>query len=169
MLHGDRVMSGSGSARVNQPTLSDKSEPEVITSRFGKVTIYRHNPIVFPNGMLGMPDKMQFCLTNMPSEKMSRFKLLQSLEDMSVAFITLPVDLQNPIIERADLEQAARDVDIALSDLAILLVVSVHREPTGVKLSVNARAPVLMHASKRVATQHVFAHTKYQIRQSLTL
>lgn len=166
MLRGEVLMSGSGPAVVNQ-TLSEQPETEAVDTRFGKVTIQRRRPIRFLNGMLGMPDKVQFCLANMPSEKFARFKLLQSIEDLSLAFITLPVDLKNPIVERGDLEQAAKELDIPLNDLAVLLIVSVHREPDGVRLSVNARAPVLMHANARTATQYVFHHTKYQIRQPL--
>ncbi len=160
-------MTGSNPAVLNQPV--PESESDVIDTRFGKVQLYRRQPIIFPNGLLGMPDKGQFCLSNFPSEKMNRFKLLQSLEDYNLSFITLPVDVSNSIIERADIEQAARDLDIETDQLISLLIVSVHREPSGTKLSVNARAPIFMHAAKRVATQFVFPHTKYDIRRIITL
>ena len=64
---------------------------------------------------------------------------------------------------------AARDMGFPLEDVAILLVVSVHREPMGVRISVNARAPVLMQVSRRTAAQYVFANTKYLIRQPLSI
>lgn len=162
-------MTGSGPAVMNPSAMEEPSASEVVDTRFGKVTIYRKNPIVFPNGLLGMPDKMQFCLTSFPSAKMARFKLLHSLEDSTLSFITLPVDLDNPIVDRVDMEQAARDLDIPLDQLAVLLVVSVHREAAGVKLSVNARAPIFTHAVRRTATQHVFSNAKYNIRYPLSL
>lgn len=161
-------MTSSNPAVLN-PTIPEATDSDVIETRFGKVQLYRRQPIVFPTGLLGMPDKGQFCLTNFPSERMARFKLLQSLEDTSLSFITLPIDLTNPIIEREDLLQAAKDLDIPSEHLAALLIVSVHREPGGTKLSVNARAPIVMHAGKRLATQHVFPHTKYEIRRMITL
>lgn len=160
-------MSGSGPAMINPGVVPERSDSEVIDTRFGKVTIYRSNPIVLPNGMLGQPDKNQFCLTHFPSEKMARFKLLQSLDDTALSFITLPVELNNPIVDRADMEQAARDLSIPLNQVAALFVVSVHREAGAVKLSVNARAPIMLDSVRRVAVQHVFHNAKYQIRQPL--
>lgn len=160
-------MTGSGPAMINPGAIQDRPESEVVDTRFGKVTIYRNNPIVLPNGMLGQPDKNQFCLCNFPSDKMARFKLLQSLDDMSLSFITLPVEINNPIVDRADIEQAARDLNVPIDQLATLFVVSVHREAGAVKLSVNARAPIMLDTVRRVATQHVFHNAKYQIRQPL--
>ena len=161
------MMTGSNPAVLNQPM--PEAESDVIDTRFGKVQLYRRQPIVFPNGLLGMPDKGQFCLTNFPSEKMVRFKLLQSLEDLALSFITLPVELANSILEQADMEQAAHDLDIPADQLITLLIVSVHREPSGTRLSVNARAPIFMHAGKRLATQFVFPHIKYDLRRLITL
>jgi len=169
MLLGEAVMTSSNPAVLSQASQPGTNDADAIETRFGKVQLYRRQPIVFPQGLLGLPDKCQFCLTNFPSQKMARFKLLQSLEDTSLSFITLPLDLANAIIERADMEQAAKDLDIPADQLAALVIVSVHREPNGAKLSVNARAPIFMHASKRVATQYVFSHSKYDIRKMITL
>lgn len=162
-------MTSSNPAVLNQPTIAEAADGDAIDTRFGKVQLYKRQPIVFPTGLLGLPEKGQFCLTNFPSEKMARFKLLQSLEDLTLSFITLPLDLTNAIIERADMEQAAKDLSIPADQLAALVIVSVHREPSGTKLSVNARAPIFMHATKRVATQYVFPHNKYDIRKMITL
>lgn len=161
-------MTGSGPAVLSQP-VADRPETEVIETRFGKVTVYRKNPIIFPNGMLGMPDKMQFCMTNFPSPKLERFKLMQSLEDPALSFITLPVEAENSLVNRADVEQAAKDLEIPVAQLALLFIVSVHRDATGMKLSVNARAPVFLHTGKRVASQYVFANSRYEIRHMITL
>ena len=163
-------MTGSGPAVINQAVLaSTPPEGEEIESRFGSVTINTDQQIHFPTGMLGMPDSTRFCLSRFPSEKMARFTLLQSLDDMALSFIILPIDLANPIIEREDLEQAARDLEMPIDDVAVLLVVTVHRESGAAKLTVNCRAPVLMHVSRRVAAQYVFPHTKYLIRQPLSI
>ena len=167
LMHGEYRMTGTGPAVVGQALAA--LELEEIETRFGRVAVNAREPIFFPSGMLGMPASHRYCLTHFPTEKMERFKLLQSLDDTTLSFITLPVDLNNPIIERADLELAARDMGFALEDVAVLLVVSVHREPMGVRISVNARAPVLMQVSRRTAAQYVFANTKYLIRQPLSM
>jgi len=169
MLHGELAMTGTGPAIMHAGGMPEAAASEQIETRFGQVTIHRHNPIIFPNGLLGMPDKNQFCLTDFPSERMGRFKLLQSLDDLAVAFITLPVELNNPIVAREDMEQAAQDLGLPLEHLLALFIVSVHRESGAAKLSVNARAPLLVHAQKRVATQYVFVNPKYEIRQPLSL
>lgn len=162
-------MTGSGPAVMNPNAMVDRPPSQELDTRFGKVTVYPQQPLIFPNGLLGMADKNQFSISNLPSEKMARFKLLQSLDDHAVSFLLLPVDLHNGIAEKADIEAAARDLDIPLNQLSIYFIVSVHREASGVKLSVNARAPILVNSVKRVATQHVFHSTKYQIRHVLTL
>lgn len=163
-------MTGGGPAVVGQSILASQSpETEEIESRFGRISIQPRQPIFFPNGLLGMPDRVHFCLTHFPSEKMARFKLLQSLDDYALSFITLPIDVTNPIIERADLEQAANDLELPVNEVAFLLMVTVHREGGAAKLSVNARAPLLMHVGRRVATQYVFSNTKYLIRQPLSM
>lgn len=169
MLHGEMVMTGSGPAVIGQSMLSGASEAEEIDTRFGRVTVNPRQAIFFTNGLLGMPDKNSFCLTHFPSEKMARFKLLQSLDDVSLSFITLPVDIKNPLIERADLEQAAKDLEMKLEHVAVLLVVTVHRESGAARISVNTRAPILIDSARKLAAQYVFPHAKYMIRQPLSL
>ncbi len=170
MLQGEFRMTGSGPAVFGHAILSQEAqEHDALDSRFGRITINPAQAIYFPNGLLGMPDRQQFCLARFPSDKMGRFKVLQSLEDTTLAFMGLPVDLDNPIIDRADLEQAARDLEIPLAELAIMLLVTVHRESGMIRLTVNARAPLLMNITRRMAAQFVFPNTKYQIRQPLTV
>ncbi len=160
-------MTGSGSVAMPPQTMPE--ETEMVDTRFGKVTIYRKNPIVFPNGLLGLPDKFEYCLTKFPSEKLARFKLLQSLDDNELSFITLPTDLDNAVIDKADILTACKDLDISPDDLTLLLIVTVHRAASNIRLSVNARAPLFVHTHRRVANQYVFHSNKYQIQHMVTL
>jgi flagellar assembly factor FliW len=169
MYQGELRMTGSGPAVIGQALAASAPETEELDTRFGRIAVSPRQSIHFPTGMLGIPDKFNYCLTHFPSEKMARFKMLQSLEDAGLSFITLPVDITNPIIERQDLEQAAKDLNMPLNDIAILLVVTVHRDSGVAKLSTNARAPILVQVSRRLAAQYVFPNTKYLIRQPLTL
>lgn len=170
MLRGEFLMTGTGPAVIGQTMLSSAlADSEEIDTRFGRITIQPRQSIHFPMGVLGMPDRHNYCLTHFPSEKMARFKLLQSIDDTALSFITLPIDVENPIIERADLEQAAQDLEMVLSDVVILLMVTVQRDSGVAKLSTNARAPVLIDVSRRVAAQYVFSHAKYLIRQPLSM
>lgn len=159
----------------NSPEGSAENTPaaesglERIETRFGTVEISRKNPLIFEHGLLGVPGSHLYVLAEFPSEKLSYFKLLQSLDDLELSFITLPLALDNPIVERADLEKAASDIGILVENMAILLIVSVHRTPTEVRLSVNARAPLLIDATNRYAMQYVFQHSRYKVQHLLDM
>lgn len=142
---------------------------ELIETRFGKIAIRRDAPLRFTQGLLGMPEKVNFCLLDFPVKKFPQFRLLQSLDDDALSFITLPVDVENSIIDREDIEKALKDLSIPAKDLTILLIVSVHRGASDVKISVNARAPLMIDAHRREATQYVFQNNRYLVQQALTL
>lgn len=141
---------------------------EKIESRFGAVTVDKAKAILFPVGILGMPDMHHFALTDFPNPKLQQFKLLQSLDDHELSFITLPLEVDNAIIAREDIEAAAVDMEIPLGQLGIVLIVSVHRGMTNVQLSVNARAPIFFDTARLAAAQYVFTTSKYQVQHFIT-
>lgn len=158
----------ANSMDADAPATGPKGE-EFIDTRFGKIAIKRDNPISFPHGLLGMPECVNFCLLEFPVKKFPQFRLLQSLDDAALSFITLPLEMDNSIIEREDILKGCRDLGIPEPDLAMLLIVSVHRGAQDVRLSVNARAPLLIDAQRREATQYVFQNNRYEVQQALTL
>lgn len=137
---------------------------ETITTRFGEVTVQTNNAILFPGGLLGMPDKYHFTLAEFPNKKFSQFMLLQSLDDHALSFITLPAEMKNSIVAAEDIAAACRDLEIEPRNLALLFIVSVQRTPERVTLSVNARAPIFIDSARRAAMQYVFPNDKYQVR-----
>lgn len=139
-----------------------------IESRFGTIKVDTDKAILFPVGVLGMPDKHHFVLTEFPNEKLKQFKLLQSLDDPELSFITLPLELDNGIVERSDVDNACRDMEIPEGDVAMVLLVSVHRGMTNVQLSVNARAPIFIDTSRQAAAQYVFTSNKYKVQHFIT-
>lgn len=158
----------AGAMITEQTQLADKPQVIEINSRFGKISVDTSKSIRFSKGLVGMPDKTEFCITNFPSEKMARFKMLQCVGDQSLSFITLPVDADNEFIMREDIEAACTALDIDRSDLVILLIVSVHRGVSGVRLSVNCVAPLFIDSRQRVATQYVYGNGRYQVRHMIT-
>jgi flagellar assembly factor FliW len=159
---------GTSVSRVENKLLFSADESETIDTRFGKITVKKDNPIVFSRGLLGIPNKFNFFLTEFVSDKLRKFKLLQSLDDYNLSFITLPLDLQNGILLDQDLISAANELNIAVENLAILVIVSVHRMPSKIILSVNARAPLLVDSASRLATQYVFQSDKYKVQHIIT-
>ena len=140
---------------------------ETIKTRFGEVSVDTTKSVMFPLGLLGMPDRFHFVLTQFPNPKMQQFMLLQSLDDKNLSFITLPVDIHNAIIMANDLKIACRDMQIDEANAAALLIVSVHRSFDSVKLSVNARAPLLIDATQKIGAQYVFQNDRYSVQHML--
>jgi flagellar assembly factor FliW len=156
----------------NQSTLASGAASQAageitIKSRFGDVIVDTRKSIAFPRGLLGMPERFNFILANFPGEKMQQFKLLQSLDDVALSFITLPVDMQNSLITQEDLRAACKELQINEQQAAILLIVSVHRMPSQVKLSVNSRAPLIVDAERRMGVQYVFQNDAYKVQHML--
>jgi|CXWL01.1.fsa_nt_gi flagellar assembly factor FliW len=143
------------------------SFPETINSRFGEISVDISKAISFPRGLLGMPDKSNFVLTNFNSQKMEQFKLLQSLDELQLSFITLPVAVNNNIVAVEDIRGAADDLGITYDDLVVLFIVSVHRSPDSVKLSVNARAPLFLDVKQKFGIQYVFQNDAYKVQHYL--
>lgn len=140
---------------------------ETITSRFGDITVDMDKAVIFPRGLLGMPDKFHFVLSAFPNPKMSQFMVLQSLEDKALSFIALPADIHNGIIAAEDIRAASRDLQIEEKNLAMLFIVSVHRGLDQVKLSVNARAPLFIDSERRTGVQYVFQQDRYNVQHML--
>jgi flagellar assembly factor FliW len=154
-------------SQITQESYEPAPVSEFVETRFGRVRVLRDQPIIFRKGILGMPEKTSFSLVEFPIKKFEKFKLLQSLEDDNLSFITLPLPLDNDIISRTDLEEGCKDLGFTPEQIAVLLIVSVHREMTGVRLSVNARAPLFLDASRRVADQCVLRNNNYEVRHML--
>lgn len=144
--------------------------PRVISSRFGEVTVDLEKRINFPFGIVGLPQSLNFIITDMPQKSGSRFKLLQSLEDETFSFVVLPVDLQNSFIEKEDLTEMCDALNIAQENLLILLITSVRKNLDGTSsVSINARAPIAIDSQDKAGIQYVFPHNKYEICTPLTL
>lgn len=145
-------------------TLAGEETRETIKSRFGEIVIDTRNALLFPKGLLGMPQAQHFVLANLPSEKMQQFKLLQCLDDFSLSFIVLPLTFTNAIVRPEDMAIAARELEVEEANLVALLIVCVHRQADSTRLSVNARAPVFVDASRKAGMQYVFMHDMYKVQ-----
>ncbi|MGB1540082.1 MAG: flagellar assembly protein FliW [Rickettsiales bacterium] len=174
-LHSRQVFNESESMANKENETAEKLELDLpgpriekIKSRFGEITVDKEKAILFPVGILGMPDKHHFVLTDFPNPKLKQFKLLQSLDDHELSFITLPIELDNGIVDKTDIEHACKDMEISTDDLGLVMIVSVHRSIAGVQLSVNARAPIFVDAGRRAAAQYVFTSNKYKVQHYIT-
>lgn len=140
---------------------------ETVRSRFGDITVDASKGVTFPLGLLGIPDKCNYAVAKFPSEKMEQFMLLQSLDDVGLSFITLPIAMANPMIGEADLKSACQDMQMDENNVAILLIVTVHRKLDQVNLSVNVRAPLLIDTQRKLGVQYVFPNDTYKVQHML--
>lgn len=152
-------------------TSSDKIDNKnlvTIKSRFGKIEVDKSKKISFKHGILGLPTAVNFCLTKLPNISSDQFKLLQCLEDDDLSFIVVPAQYDNQLIERNDLEEACKVLDINTKNLILLFIVTINDDGTKREITVNAKAPVLVDAENKTATQYVLQNPSYKIQHKIS-
>jgi len=136
----------------------------VLETRFGVMSFDRTASIYMPRGLLGYAGFHDFALANLPDPKLTQFKLLQSLSDPALSFVVAPINLENDLIELADIEAACRTLSIAMADAALMLVVATRRIGAATQISVNLRAPVIVDTRNQAAWQHILSNHRYPVR-----
>jgi flagellar assembly factor FliW len=153
---------------AKNPIISAPSPKTIkIQSRFGDIEVETASKITFKHGLLGIPEAVSFCLTELPHIKTDQFKLLQCMDDKDLSFIVVPSQYDNQLLESSDLEEACKVLGYDKKSLVVLFIVTVH-EGADRHLSVNAKAPILIDAAKRSATQYVFQNTAYAIQHRIS-
>lgn len=155
--------------KVSNSVGSDKEEIVKIKSRFGNIEVNTKSSIYFQHGLLGFPGKMNFCVVDFPDPSIAnQFKLLQSIEDHNLSFIVIPAEKDNQLIDELDTQEACKVLEINSENLLYLFIVTTHVTDEGRRLSVNARAPIMMDISKKSGAQYVFQNTKYSVRHMIS-
>lgn len=159
--------------KENLETDLDNENYKIIKNRYGEFKVDLTKNIYFHNGLLGLADHKQYCLTSIPQSDNQFFKLLQSLHDNDVCFVTLPlIKDQNgefPIIENEDIELVRKDLGINDDDLVVLLIVNFsHKDDGKSDIYVNVRAPIIVDCSKQAGIQYVFATDKYKVKHKIS-
>ena len=139
-----------------------------VNTRYGVYAVERDKIVDLPTGLIGFADHQAFALINLPYEGTDQFKLLQSIDEPSLSFYVLPADMATCGIEPADIFSAADQHGMRRDDLVLLLVIAARKTPSGVELTANLRAPILLDTDRRVGVQHVLSSEKYALRHRLT-
>jgi flagellar assembly factor FliW len=153
------------------PSLGDTSHQTslvTINSRFGKIEIDTSAKVSFKHGILGIPTAVSFCLTKLPNISSDQFKLFQCLEDEELSFIVVPSQYDNQLIEKQDLDEACKVLEINTNNLILLFIVTIHDNAGKREISVNAKAPVLIDAASKQATQYVLQNPSYSIQHKIS-
>lgn len=146
----------------------DKSSLVTINSRFGKIEVDTSAKVSFKHGILGIPSAVSFCLTKLPNISSNQFKLFQCLEDEELSFIVVPSQYDNQLIEKQDLDEACKVLDINTNNLVLLFIVTINDNGKNREISINAKAPVLIDAISRQATQYVLQNPSYSIQHKIS-
>ena len=145
----------------------ETADSATLKSRFGEISYNPAKTLNFPNGILGLPDQKRFAVAGFPDKRMERFQVLQSLVENEVAFCILPHELMAEKIDAEDIEEVRKVLDVQASDFLVVLIVSIHRTPSGSRLSVNMRAPLFVDVARKVGYQIVLANSKYKVQHYL--
>ncbi len=152
---------------LSTPSLNTDDKPPCFTieTRFGTVEVNPENKLHFRSGLLGFGAATEFVLIDLENPKYELFRMLQCINDPSLSFIVFPPSLDSGLIDRSDIEAAAKAVKMNFEDLVILLLVTVRGQEDGSNsLSVNLRAPVLVDSVKFTGVQYVMPNEKYPVR-----
>lgn len=152
---------------------NDNDTVKVIQTRFGPIHIHMDKMIYFPSGLLGMSEYQHFCLAPFPKEQLSQFSMLQSTQDTSLTFMTLPLPRATsddvPVIHQDDLDNVKQEFGLTDDTMLIVLIATLHQDDhqEGVHVSVNLRAPLVINTEERIGVQYVFEKSDYPVRHRL--
>ncbi|MDP2696660.1 flagellar assembly protein FliW [Thalassospira sp.] len=150
---------------------TEQKVPETVTveTRFGDIEFFWNKAIYMPVGLLGFAEHHAFGLANIPGSTLDQFKLYQSLTDANLSFIISPYNPDANIYSAEDIERALGSLAIPQEDMVILLVVTIRPSPsgTGIAMSVNLQAPIIIDTKRQVGWQHIMAHDKYPVQHDI--
>lgn len=135
---------------------------EIVSSRFGVLTVDDQRIITFTKGLLGFPGKSKFALIQTNEE--NYFFWLQSVEDPNLAFVvtdpsTFFKDYEVPLREETQLELELTDPEAA----QVLVICN----KVGDWLTGNLLGPIVVNIALQLATQVVLTEKKWTTRQPL--
>ncbi|QOV91520.1 flagellar assembly protein FliW [Humisphaera borealis] len=135
---------------------------EILSSRFGRLSVDDDRIISFPNGLLGFPEHRQFALIQTSQE--NYFFWLQSVDDSTLAFV-----VTDPSIFFKDYEVPIREEtreELSISDTGTIQSFVICNK-VGEWLTGNLLGPIVVNAENRLAQQVVLTEKKWTTRQPL--
>lgn len=140
-----------------------------IVTKFGKITVNLESVIHFQHGLVGMPFAKNFCMTHYPDDKNNLYKLLQSIDDEKLCFITIPLppsyyESDASLIKNEDLLAAVKFLNYNKNHVQVVLIATIHNQDNEYQVSVNLKAPIIIDSLTMRATQYIFHSPCYSIQ-----
>ena len=144
---------------MSAPKTGHPDTPEALVPRS-----FPAEQITFEKGLIGFSDHRDYGLMELPDERLSQFRLLQSMDDPDLSFLLLPLAIEGGPIAAEDLDKALKSLGVAKEDAVILAIVTVRKADEQFSVTANIRAPVVINLETRQGVQYVLANTDYSIR-----
>lgn len=141
---------------------------KIKTARFGDMEILDEDIISLPEGVLGFSGASRFVLLEHDSEG-TPFKWLQAVDDAGLAFIVMDPHI---VIDGYTVEFSEEMLDLlgegtfVAEDFALMAIVNIPRQKP-IEMTVNLRAPIIVHLEKRLGWQVILTNEDYPIRHRL--
>lgn len=135
---------------------------DIVTTRFGRLSVDDERIMTFPRGLLGFPSYTKYALIQTGEE--NYFFWLQAVEEPSLAFV-----VTDPSIFFKDYEVPLREemvADLELTDPSLLQTFVICNK-VDEWLTGNLLGPILVNAANRTAMQVVLTEKKWTTRQPL--
>ena len=163
MLNQENIRKGKGFP-IKVPT-----ETVAVETKFGLYEFTPENTVVMPQGLVGFSDHQLFGLANLPEPAPEDFKLLQSLGELPISFIVMPLAPDLAPIGPADVEEACTAAGVSLDKACFLFVVTIRpkADGVGIEMTTNLRAPIVFDMETRLARQHVLSNSQYAVRHPI--
>lgn len=136
---------------------------QITTKLFGEVDIADEKILHFENGIIGFPDLTDFALMHDSENTEGVIRWLQSMQEPAFA---MPV--MDPLIVSEEYNPQVEDEllkplgDLNPDELLVLCTLTV---PSDIeKMSVNLRAPIIIHTETRRAVQIILDDDKYEVK-----
>lgn len=136
---------------------------QIKTKVFGEITIDDDKIIDFPNGIVGFPDLVQFTLIHDEEKGKDSIHWLQSLQEPAFAMPVMDPLLVCPEYNPEVDDDILKNIGELIPDETLILVtVTVPKELRA--MSVNLRAPIVINAAEKKATQVIVEGDEYPIK-----
>ena len=124
---------------------------KIQTSRFGEVTVPEDALLVFPSGLVGLPQHTRYVVFDVEND--SGYQWLQSLDDSTLAVVIVPVELINPDFKVQMPVENLVELELGTDDPVAVSVIITIPKGNPEQATANLRAPLIVNLKNRKAKQ----------------
>lgn len=136
----------------------------MISSKFGELEITSDNQVFFPQGLIGMPEYKNFCISDIQDKRFALFKAMHCLDKEGYTFLILPITEKNNFLTEKDKKEVTDFLAIKLENLKLFVIASTKMIDGSKRIAVNLRAPIFVDDSKNQGYQYVMQNNAYNIQ-----